>query len=39
MPFAPSVGMQEVPRDFKPDDYINGEDIEQDEADVRMTRK
>ncbi|CAO3598407.1 unnamed protein product [Absidia cylindrospora] len=39
MPFAPSVGMQEVPRDFKPDDYIDGEDSEHENADARMTQK
>jgi hypothetical protein len=40
MPFAPSAPLQQVPRDFRPDDYnINGEDSEHDDADFRMTRK
>lgn len=39
MPFAPSVQTQEVPRDFNLDDYVDGEDSEAEEADIRQTRK
>jgi histone deacetylase 1/2 len=39
MPFAPSVQAQEVPGDFNVDDYIEGEDSEAEEADIRRTRK
>lgn len=39
LPFAPSVQAQEVPKDFSPDDYIEGEDSEAEEADIRRTRK
>jgi hypothetical protein len=39
MPFAPSVQTQEVPRDFNLDDYVDGEDSEAEETDIRQTRK
>ncbi len=39
MPFAPSVQTQEVPKDFNLDDYVDGEDSEAEEADIRQTRK
>lgn len=28
-----------MPKDFNPDDYIEGEDSEAEEADIRRTRK
>ncbi|KAG1043323.1 hypothetical protein G6F25_002505 [Rhizopus arrhizus] len=39
MPFAPSVQAQEVPGDFNVDDYIEGEDSEAEEADIRRTQR
>jgi histone deacetylase 1/2 len=39
MPFAPSVQATEVPKDFNIDDYADGEDSEQEDADARQTRK
>ncbi|CEG70039.1 Putative Histone deacetylase [Rhizopus microsporus] len=39
LPFAPSVQAQEVPKDFNPDDYIEGEDSEAEEADIRRTQR
>ncbi|KAI7866395.1 hypothetical protein BDF14DRAFT_1812761 [Spinellus fusiger] len=39
MPFAPSVGMQEVPRDFNADDFNDGEDSEMEDADARQTQR